>query len=115
MDSFLANVGLLAIILAIIYAYKKLQDFYYLKPSGFYENETIYKAADEFVHGGSADDIQAMLLSCHDFAKEDAEEILSLSIPHRTDKDKGYKAFIKSVNKVLRTDIYKEQQPTQQA
>lgn len=114
-DSFLANVGLLAIIFVIIYGYKKLQDYYYFKPSGFYENEKIYKAADEFVHGASSDDIKAILTNCLDFDKEDAEEILSLSIPHRTDKDRGYKAFIKSVNKVLGADVYKEQQHTHQA
>jgi hypothetical protein len=109
MDSFLANVGLLTIAFVIIYGYKKIQEYYYFKHSGFYENEKIYKAADEFVHGASSDDVKAILASCFDFDEEDAEEILSRALPHRTDKDRGYRAFIKSVNKVLGEDVYSEQ------
>lgn len=114
MDSFLANVGLLAIAFVIIYGYKKIQDYYYFKHLSFYENEKVYKAANEFVHGASSDDVKAILASCSDFDEEDAEEILSRALPRRTDKDGGYRAFIRSVNKVLGEDVYSEQCHTHQ-
>jgi 3-deoxy-D-manno-octulosonate 8-phosphate phosphatase KdsC-like HAD superfamily phosphatase len=108
-NGFLANVGLLAIAFVVIYAYKKIQDYYYFKHSAFYENERIYEAAHEFVRGVSVNDIKAILASCLDFDEEDAEKILSQALPHRTDKDGGYGAFIRSVNKVLGEDVYSEQ------
>ncbi len=109
MGSFLASIGLLAIALVIIYGYKKIQDYYCYKHSGFYEDEKIYEAADKFVHGASSDDVKAILASCFDFDEEDAEEILSLALPHRTDRDGSYRVFIRSVNKVLGKDVYSEQ------
>jgi hypothetical protein len=108
MGSFLENAGLLAIAFVIIYGYKKIQEYYYFKQSGYYENEKVYKAADEFVHGASTDDVEAILESCFDFDKEDARKILTRSIPYKTDKDGGYREFIRSVNKVLGADIYNE-------
>jgi len=108
MDSFLANVGLLAIAFAVIYIYKKVLEWYDYKHSGFYADKKVYKAADEFVHGASSDDVKVILAGCFDFDEGDAEKILSLSIPHRTDKDGGYRVFIRSVNKVLGEDIYDE-------
>lgn len=108
MGSFLANVGVLAVAFVIIYAYKKVQEYQYFKHLSFYENEKVYKAANEFVHGASSDNVKAILASCPDFDKEDAEKILSRSIPHRTDKDGGYRVFIRTVNKVLGEDIYNE-------
>ena len=109
MDSFFKNVGMLAIAFVIIYGYKKILEYYDFKRSGFYENDQVYKAADEFVLGAASDDVKALLTSCFDFDKEDADEILSRSLPHRTDKDGGYHAFITSVNKVLGIDVYSEQ------
>lgn len=109
MYSFLENVGLLAIAFVIIYGYKKIKEYYYFKQSSFCENEKVYKAADDFVLGASSDDVKAILANCLDFDIEDVEEILSRSISHRTDKDGGYRAFIRSVNKVLGADIYSEQ------
>ena len=108
MDSFLANVGLLAIAFVIIYGYKKIQDYYYFNHSCFYENEKVYMAADKFAHGASSNDVKAILSSCFDFTEEDAEEILLQSASHRTDKDGGYRAFIRSVNEVLGEDVYNE-------
>lgn len=108
MDSFLENVGILAIAFVIIYGYKKIQEYYYLKWLSFHEDEKVYKAADEFVHGAPSDDVKVILASCFDLDEKGAEEILSRSIPHRTDKDGGYRAFIRSVNKVLGEDVYSE-------
>jgi len=112
MDSFLENVGLLAICFIIIYGYKKAVEYYSLKRLSFHEDEKVYKAADEFVHGAPSDDVKVILASCFDFNEKDAEEILSRSIPHRTDKDGGYRAFIRTVNKVLGEDVYSERFPT---
>lgn len=109
MDSLLENLGLMTIAFVIIYLYKKILDYTELKRSSFYENEKVYKAADEFRHGASPDDVKAILESCFDFDHDDAEEILSHSISHRAEKDGGYRAFIRSVNKVLGEDVYKEQ------
>jgi hypothetical protein len=109
MDSFFENVGMLAIAFIIIYGYKKILEYYDFKYSGFYENEKVYKAADEFVQGAASDDVKALLAGCFDFDDEDADEIISCSLPHKTDKDGGYREFIKSVNRVLGVDVYDEQ------
>jgi len=108
MDSLLANTGFFAICFLIIYVYKKMMEYYDLKRSYFYEDEKIYKAADEFVHGASSDNIKAIFANCFDFDEKDTEKILLWAIPHRTDKDGGYRVFIKSVNKVLGLDVYSE-------
>ncbi|MPM59331.1 hypothetical protein SDC9_106171 [bioreactor metagenome] len=108
MDSFLENVGILAIAFLIIYIYKKILEWHDYRHSGFYADEKVYKAADEFVHGASSDDVKTLLADCFDFDEGDAKKIMSLSTPHRTDKDGGYKAFIRSVNKVLGDEVYDE-------
>lgn len=109
MDSFLANVGLMAICLVIIYGYKKMVEYYDLKRLSFYKDKKGYKAADEFIQGAPYDDVKVLLASCCDFDEKDAEEILSRAIRHKTDKDGGYRAFIRAVNKVLGEDVYSEQ------
>jgi hypothetical protein len=109
MDSFLENVGILAIAFVIIYAYKKVQEYYKFKYLDIYEDKKIYMAADAFSHGAASEDVISLLTSCFEFEKEDADEILKRSLPHRTDKDGGYREFIKSVNKVLGIDVYSQQ------
>jgi len=108
MNSFWGNIGLLAITFLIGYGYKKILEYYHFKYSGFYENETVYKAADEFAHGATPDNVKAILTNCFDFDEEDAENILAESLPHRLDNDGGYHAFIKSVNKVFGVELYSE-------
>ena len=108
MDNFLENVGLVAISFLIIYIAKKISEYYNFKQLSFYEDDRIYKAADEFIHGVSSDDVKVILGKYLDFDEEDIEKILSQSIPHRADKDGGYRAFIKTVNKVLGEDVYSE-------
>ena len=108
MDSFLENAGLMAISFLIIYIAKKISEHYYFKQSSLYESDKIYKAADEFIQGASFNDVKAILEKCLDFDEEDIEKILSQSIPHRTDKDGGYRAFMKTVNKVFGEDVYGE-------
>ncbi|SHL74353.1 hypothetical protein SAMN02745136_05600 [Anaerocolumna jejuensis DSM 15929] len=106
MDGFYGNIGILAVTLAIIYGCKKILEYYDYKYSGYYENTKVYKAADKFVHGAASDDVKSLLTSCFDFDREDADEILRRSLPHRTDKDGGYRRFIKSVNRVLGARVY---------
>lgn len=106
MGSFTQNVGILSIILVITHGYRKFLLYQRVKRLGFFEDEKVYKAADAFAHGAPSDDVKAILVSCVDFNKEAAEKILSRSIPHRADKDGGYRAFIKSVNKVLGANVY---------
>jgi len=112
MDSILENVGILAIAFMIIYGYIKINEYYYLKRLSFYEDEKVYKAAEEFVSETPSDDVKVILANCCDFDEKNAEEILSRSISHRTDKDGGYRAFIRSVNKVLGEDVYSERRYT---
>jgi hypothetical protein len=109
MDSFLENIGFMAICFVIIYGYKKLLEYNEMKYSSLYEDNKVYQAADEFVHGAASNEVVNILTSCIDFDEKDADKILSLSIPHKTDRDGGYRKFIKSVNKVLGADIYSEQ------
>ncbi len=106
MNDFLENFGLMAIFFVVIYGYKKILEYYDLKQSSFYENEKVYEAANEFAHGASSNEVKVILVSCFDFDMDDAEKILSRSIPHKTDKDGGYRAFIRSVNKILGEDVY---------
>ena len=109
MDSSLGNIGFMVICFVIIYGYKKLLEYYDMKCSSFYEDNKIYQAADEFIHGAVSNDVVNLLTCCIDFDEKDADKILSQSIPHKTDRDGGYHVFIKSVNEVLGADIYSEQ------
>lgn len=109
MDNLLENAGIMAISFLAIYACKKILEHYDLKRTKFCEDKKVYKAADEFVHGAPSDNVKVLLASCLDFDEEDVEKILSRSIPHRTDKDGGYRVFIKAVNEVLGEDVYSEQ------
>jgi len=108
MASFLENVGILAIAFLIIHIYKKILEWHDYRHLGFYEDEKVYKAAEEFVHGASSDHVKAILAGCFDLNEGDVKKILSQSISHRADKDRGYRTFIMSVNKVLGEDVYDE-------
>lgn len=108
MEGFLANVGMLAITFLVVYIYKKMLEWYDDTHSGAYADQRIYKAADEFSHGAPTENIIAILNSCIELNADDAKEILSLADPYKTDKDRGYKAFIRSVNMVLGEEVYDE-------
>ena len=106
MDGFWEGIGILAVFFVIVYSYKKILEHYDLKRLSFYADKKVYQAADAFAHGASSKDVAAILAGCLGFNERDAEEILSLSISRRRDKDGGYKAFIRSVNTVLGMDVY---------
>ncbi len=108
MNSFLQNVGILTIEFLIIYIYKKILEWNDYRNSGFYEDEKVYRAADEFAHGSPSDEIKAILSDCLELDEEGIEKIMSLSLPYRNGKTGKYQAFIKAVNKVLGADIYDE-------
>lgn len=107
MDSFLTDFGFFAICFLVVYLYKKILEYHDLKRLRLHEDEKIYKAAEEFAHKASSDDVKKILSNC--FTEKNAEKILSQAFPHRTDKDGGYRAFIRSVNKVLGENVYSEQ------
>lgn len=117
MDTFLKNFGLFAIFFLIAYGYKKIQDNHELKRMGLHEDEKVYMAADEFVCGAPSDEVKGILDSCFEFDGQDADVILARAIPHRADKDGGYRAFIRSVNKVVGDELYDEKRrpPTKPA
>lgn len=108
MDYYLKSIGFLAICFAIVFIYHKILEYYDLKRLGFFENEKVYQAADAFAHRASSEEVKTLLESCNDFDVQNADKTLTWAIPHRTDKDGGYQAFIKAVNKVLGDDIYNE-------
>lgn len=106
MNGFLVDLGLFAIFFVIVYAYKRIEDYYYLKRLGLHENERVYLAAEEFAHGVPSDEVNLILADCFEFDEEDREEILSRAIPHRADSDGGYRAFIRAVNKAEGEALY---------
>ncbi|MCR6547143.1 hypothetical protein NVS47_16775 [Dehalobacterium formicoaceticum] len=108
MESFLANIGILAIAFVIIYIYQKMLEWHDSKQSSFYEDKKVYQAADEFAHGASSNEVKALLTACYALDEGDMEKIMSMSMPHKADKDGGYRSFIRSVNHVLGEDIYDE-------
>ena len=101
MNSILANIGLLEIAIFIIYSIKKIDGYIDDKKTGTNLSDKVYRAAKAFSQGESADDIRKILMNCIDFDGEDIEEVLELALPHRTDDDGGYNAFVVAVNKVL--------------
>lgn len=106
MHDFLENTGLLAIFFAVVYGYKKILEYYDLKRMGLHEDKKVYQAASEFARGTEIETVKAILDGCFGFTKEDVERILSTSVPHRSDKDGGYQAFIGFVNKVVGDELY---------
>lgn len=111
MHGFLENVGLLAIFFAVTYGYKKILEYNDSRRIGLPENKKVYQAANEFVRGAETGNVKAILDECFEFEEEDIKKILSRAIPHRTDQDGGYRAFIRSVNKVVGDDLYDERYP----
>ncbi len=79
-----------------------------MKYSGYYEEEKVYRAAEKFVEGAPPDEVKAILGECYSINKTDIEKIMSMAIHSRTDKARGYRIFIRSVNQVLGEDIYNE-------
>jgi len=106
MNELLRNIGLISIMLVLLYTIKKIYDNIYLQRAGLYEDDNIYKAAKEFAQGAPSEDVRGILSNCIDIDDKGMEKIMSLAYPYRTQKDGGYQAFIKAVNKVLGENIY---------
>ncbi|AHV97447.1 hypothetical protein [Paenibacillus sabinae] len=101
--------GVIIIVLVILYIAKKVSAYLNLvKPtiSGGYEDNAVYQAAQKFAQGVSHDEIRDILLGSYEFDQQRIEMILRLALPHRTDGDGGYRAFIEAVNQVLGEEIY---------
>ncbi|MFD1774816.1 hypothetical protein [Paenibacillus rhizophilus] len=95
--------------LVILYIAKKVSVYRgMVKPtaSGGYEDYAVYHAAQKFAQGASLDEIRDILLSSYEFDQQRIEETMRLALPHRSDGDGGYRAFIKAVNQVLGEEIY---------
>jgi len=113
MESILAGIGLCVIVIIILYAIKKIDDyFYYKKTISLGKNEMsaadekVYKAARAFALGVPLNEIEGILLECINFDEEDIEEVIESAYPHKSDEDGGYNAFVKAVNTVLGVDVY---------
>ena len=105
MSGFLGNVGFLAIGFVIICGYGKILDYYDLKRTNLFVSDKVYAAADKFAKGASFEEVKAILTGSYEIDEEDAKEIIAQSLPHRKDRDGGYRAFIKSVSKILDENI----------
>lgn len=108
MDSYSKYFVILVIFLVIGIAYKKYLEFNDDKRWMFHKDDNIYKAAKKFAAGASLNEVKDILISCFDLNEKNAEDILTRSSPHKTDKDGGYRSFIRSVNKELGEDVYEE-------
>jgi len=108
MNDLLQGIGFLAICFVIVYGYQKILEYYDVNRSAFPEDERVYQAAEAFARGAPPDEVRAILDSCLALDAGDSEEILARALPHRADRDGGYKAFIRSANRVLGGDIYSE-------
>jgi hypothetical protein len=108
MDQLLKNIGLFAIFFAIVYGYKKMQEYYHMRQSGSYADENVYKAAEAFARGAPVKEVEDMLKGCFEFDQERAERVLSGAAQGGLNKDGGYRAFIRSVNNVLGEKAYDE-------
>jgi hypothetical protein len=63
-------------------------------------------AAEAFAKGASAKKIDDILTGGFCLNMGEAEEVMSQALPHRSDRDGGYKAFLSSVNNVIGEDVY---------
>ena len=106
MRGFLEDFGFLAICFAVAYGYKKILEYCDLKRMALHEDEKVYRAAEEFARGVPSDEIGAVLSGCLGLEGADVGKILSRAIPHRTDRDGGYRALLRSVDRALGDDVY---------
>lgn len=108
MDEFLRHVAFFMVCLVIGIVYKKILEFQDEKRWMFHEDNQVYYAASKFSNGASFDEVKNILVSCFDFSKKSADVIWECASPHKTDRDGGYRFFIRSVNKELGDSIYNE-------
>ncbi|ADO56573.1 hypothetical protein [Paenibacillus polymyxa] len=109
MNEILTIAGLILLVLAVLFSVKKIYDFIDMQKviqRDTYENYDIYRAAQKFAFGTPVDEIREILTNSYELDDKQIEETMLLALPHRTDTDGGYLAFIKAVNRVLGQDIY---------
>lgn len=107
MDLLLRNIGLAAVLTALLVLVKRKYDRLYLEQEVSYEDYTVYKAAADFARGASAEEVRERLAACYLFDAKGIEEVLEQARQHREEQDGGYQAFIQAVNKVLGKEIYR--------
>ncbi|QDY82607.1 hypothetical protein FQU75_03890 [Paenibacillus polymyxa] len=109
MNEILTMTGLILIVLVVLYSVKKIYDFIDMQnmiQRDIYENYEIYRAAQKFAFGTPVDEIREILTNSYELDDNQIKETMLLALPHRTDPDGGYLAFIKAVNWVLGQEIY---------
>lgn len=113
MQVFLRVAAMLCAVAVVLYVTKKMTAHYeMIKLSkllmlGYYEDPVIYKAAHAFAAGESAENIRQIMSSSYEFDINRIDRTFTLALPHRTDGDGGYVAFIRAVNQVLGEEVYR--------
>lgn len=108
MNSYSRYFVIWAIFLVIGIVYKRYLEFNDDKSRMLRKDNNVYKAAERFAAGASLNEVKNILINCFDLSEENAEDILTRSSPHKTDKDGGYRFFIRSVNKEVGENVYEE-------
>ncbi|MGZ0041225.1 hypothetical protein [Paenibacillus ottowii] len=109
MNEILRMTGLILTVLVVLYSVKKIYDFIDMRKMvqrDIYENYEIYRAAQKFAFGTPVDEITEILTNSYELDDNQIKETMLLALPHRTDPDGGYLAFIKAINRVLGQEIY---------
>lgn len=105
----LASWGMLSIVVTVLYGTKKVSDYRDLRRTetlGYCEDCHIYKAARLFARGEPVRSIEDRLAKSYEFDPMRIQETLALALPHRSDLDGGYQAFLKAVNQVIGEEVY---------
>lgn len=114
MYAILTDLGLSALVLVILYAFKKGFDSLRFSqecrtnPPGNYEDYTIYKAARRYAQDAPEEEIRSILQLSYELDTRQIEQTLTLAAAFRRSGIDGYAALIRAVNKALEESLYTE-------
>jgi hypothetical protein len=106
MAGFWANLGFFAALGILIFGYHKFLDYREMNRPCPQADERVYEAADAFIQGAASRKVAAMLQSCLDIGDSQVDSIIKTAMSHKTDRDGGYRAFIRLVNREFGEDVY---------
>lgn len=106
MEDFWDNLGFFAALCIIILGYCKFMDYRDMNRPYHQTDERVYEAAGAFVLGAASQNVTAMLQSCLDIDDSQVDSIIKTAMSHKTDRDGGYRAFIRLVNREIGEEAY---------